>query len=140
MNKATEELLNDLKKFRQLEDYLRVNQQELTQISLKQHLELLLRTCQRSKAEVIARANLQESYGYQIFSGRKKPSRNKLLAVCFGLGLTPEQTQRLLMIANVGALYPRIQRDSVILFALQHGIPLIACNQLLFDLNEPPIE
>ena len=34
------------------------------------------------KSQVFRKAEVDEIFGYQIFSGRKNPSRNTLIAIC----------------------------------------------------------
>ena len=55
------------------------------------------------------------------------------------LELTPEETQRLLRTACRGALYPRVRRDAVFIFALKQGLSLFDANELLCSLSEAPI-
>ena len=136
MRKNTEELLHELKTRTDIGDYLTENRQELCALSLKEHLEKLLKEKHLTKAKVIADSQLHEIYAYQIFSGRKHPSRDKLLALAFGFGLSVEETQRLLTVAGVSVLYPRVQRDSIILFSLEKGLPLMDCNDLLEEMKE----
>ena len=68
--------------------------------------------------EVIRRADLERSYGHQLFNGTRKPSRDKLLQIAFGLGLTVEETQTLLKTAQKCPLYPKIKRDAAIMRCL----------------------
>ena len=79
---------------------------------------------------------LFRSYLYQVLSGRRNPSRDRLLCICFGLGTSVEETQRLLQQAGFAPLYPRLRRDAVILHGIAHGTPLAEVNDRLFDENE----
>ena len=76
---------------------------------------------------------LSRAYVYQIFSGEKTPSRDKLIATAFGLGLSDEETQTLLKLSKNRELYARDQRDAVILFALQRNQSIFEANNLLFE-------
>ena len=67
---------------------------------------------------VIKQAQIERTYGHQLFNGIRKPSRDKVLQLAFGFGLTVEETQKLLRVACKGALYPKIKRDAVILYCL----------------------
>ena len=53
---------------------------------------------------------------------------------------TPEETNRILILANAGGLYSKIRRDCVIIFALEKGLTLNQANELLYELNEDIIE
>ena len=105
-------------------------------VSLEEHLDALLDKKETSKAEVIYRAGLDTVYGYQIFNGTRKPSRDKLLQLAFGFPLTYKETLTLLRIAGVGSLYVRRRRDSIIIFALNKGFSLEQLNELLEQEDE----
>ena len=85
-----------------------------------------------SPSQCIRNSGLDRTYCYQIFSGRKLPSRDKVLALCFGLSLDVEDTQLLLKSTQ---LYPRNERDSIIIFALQRNASILEANELLLDLG-----
>lgn len=76
----------------------------------------------------------------RLRSRSRTPKRDKLLALAFGLRLDLDETQRMLKIGGAGALYPRIKRDSVIIFAIKERLSLIDCNELLYELKENAIE
>ena len=105
-------------------------------VSLAEHLDALLDQKETSKAEVIYRARLDTVYGYQIFNGTRKASRDKLLQLAFGFPLTYKETLTLLRIAGVYSLYVRRRRDSIIIFALNKGFSLEQLNELLEQEDE----
>lgn len=41
----------------------------------------------QTKAALARKAGMSEVYLHQVFSGRRKPSRDRLLCLCVGLGL-----------------------------------------------------
>ncbi|MFR5601113.1 MAG: helix-turn-helix domain-containing protein [Lachnospiraceae bacterium] len=89
-----------------------------------------------TKAELARRAGISEVYLHQLFSGRRKPSRDKLLCLCVGMELTIEETQRLLKQAAFAELYPRIKREAIICHGIAHHTPLNEINDKLFEENE----
>lgn len=80
MNKTTNELLKTLK-HNNLKTYLSDNKDEFVASSLSEALNQMLLLKNLSKAEVIEKANIFNVYGYQIFSGQKTPSRDKLISL-----------------------------------------------------------
>ena len=78
---------------------------------------------------------LSRAYVYQIFSGEKMPSRDKLIAIAFGLHLSDVETQALLKLSKNRELYARDERDAIILFALQRNKSVLETNDLLFELG-----
>ena len=67
---------------------------------------------------------LSRSFSYQIFSGSRIPNRNIILRIALVLGISLDETQRLLKLADRGALYPKIKRDAVIIYAINNNLKL----------------
>lgn len=132
-DKTTDELEHDLQWADAPEDYLNRNRRELISHSLAAELERLLVASGYSKAEAVRRSGLNRVYAYQIFSGDREPSRDKLLGLIFGMGLTLDKAQRLLMLAGHRALYARDARDALLMHALQKGRSILEANELLFN-------
>ncbi len=138
MKKSTEELLKTLKSS-SLDAYLKNNSGELIDNPICDYLTAIIDEKNLSKAEVIKKSNVQTNYAYQIFSGLRIPSRDKLIALCFGLNLTLDEMQTLLKYAGYAPLYPRSKRDSVIIAALEKGESVVRCNITLDELNLSPL-
>lgn len=106
---------------------------EIVNINLRDYLNEMLETQGLVRKEVISEARINETYGWELFCvGKKKPSRNKLLALAFAMKLNPDQTRRLLRHGEASALYAKDKRDAAILLALHHGLTLVECDDLLF--------
>ena len=120
----------------QVEQYLEDNSEHLQELPLSKHLAKLMEERGLTKSHVIAASNLNDIYAYQIFSGTRAPSRDKLLCLCFGMGLSAEETQNLLKWCGYPVLYAKKRRDSVILHALYHNASLMECNEQLYNMDE----
>ena len=133
MIKQTDELLKELDNTSDINQYLSTNRDELIEQNFAKYLnELLEKKENLTKSKIIKSTSLSESYIYDIFRGEKSnPSRNKLLQIAFAMSLDLETTQKLLKIAKVGILYPRIKRDSIIIFALNKNLDFFECENLL---------
>ena len=116
-----------------LDTYLQQNKKNMIPHNLPIHLELLLNQKGLRKAEVIRGSQLNRKYVYQIFSGEKFPSRDKLIALAFGLQLTAVETQTMLKLSGHGELYVRDTRDTIILYALQRRMDILETNELLYQ-------
>ncbi|MBP1582203.1 MAG: hypothetical protein J6A26_07390 [Oscillospiraceae bacterium] len=79
---------------------------------------------------------MSEIYLHQIFAGRRNPSRNRLLCLCYGLETSLEETQELLKQCGLAQLYPKIRCDTIIVYGLLHEISLFEINDQLFNQNE----
>lgn len=131
--KTTEELNHEIKVVTDVEDFLKSNQENLIKSTLAAHLETLLTQKGISRADVVRDSQLGRTYVYQIFSGEKNPSRDKLIAIAFGLHLSDKEAQALLKISKNRELYARDERDAIILFALQRNMSVLEVNELLFE-------
>lgn len=96
-------------------------------------LAQLLKQKGMSRSQAIRNSMLNTIYGQQIFAGVRTPSRDKLLAIAFGMRLDFEQTDTLLKQQGYPRLYPRRKRDAVILYGLLHRMSLLDTNTLLYE-------
>ncbi|MBQ9530677.1 MAG: hypothetical protein IJR70_01250 [Eubacterium sp.] len=136
MEKSTNELLEILKSKKTYQEFLDQEIGELVFSSLSEYLEMLINEKSLKKSDIILRSNLDKNYAYQIFNGNKtNPSRNKILMLAFGMGLSLNETRKLLKIASQSDLYVRSPRDSLIMYCLNNNISLITCNEYLSDFN-----
>lgn len=104
--------------------------------SLSTYIKTILKRKKISASELIKKSRIERTYCYQILNGRKKPGRDKIVAMALALDLSLEETQRMLTIAKEGVLYPKSRRDSILIFALNSHYTLIDTNQLLAEYNE----
>lgn len=130
---STAELAHEIKTGSNIENYLEKNRKYMLTHSLPEHLNMLLSQKGITRADVVRDSLLDRAYVYQIFSGEKAPSRDKLIALAFGLGLSDDETQKMLKLSCNRELYARDERDAVILFALHHKKTIDETNELLFS-------
>lgn len=141
MKKTTGELLELLKKSPAAASYMEHAANDLIQqIPLSVYLADLIEEKAMEKSRLIRLSGLDRGYVYDILAGKKNPSRDKVLALCFAMSLSAEEAQQLLKSTGYAPLYVRLERDSIILFALEHGISLIETNELLFEMNYEVLE
>lgn len=131
--KSTDELRHEIKTATDIEDYLAKNSTYLLKDSLPEHLHMLLSRKNLSRADVIRGSLLGRAYVYRIFAGDKTPSRDKLIALAFGLQLSDTETQKMLKLSGNRELYARDGRDALILYALQKNMTIMDVNSMLFE-------
>lgn len=90
-------------------------------------------------AQVITKAGIERTFGHHIFSGRKNPSRDKVIQLAFGFEMNYEQTQELLKVARKSTLYPKIMRDAVVIQGLERKLGLNVVQDALEELTLPLI-
>lgn len=101
--------------------------------------ELLNQTGQK-KREIIRSANLSRVYGYQLMEGRRRGKRDYYLLIAIAMSLDLKTTQRMLAVAQYGALHPLIKRDAAVIFAINHGYDNIKTYDFMFSLGLPPLD
>ena len=134
--KNTDDLRQELMDQPDLDAYIHENKEDFTDQSVSAALTALYDRKGISKPMLARRAGISEVYLHQVFSGRRNPSRDRLICVCVGLRATLEETQELLRQAGYAQLYPRFKRDAVISHGLAHGTELNEINDRLFAENE----
>lgn len=134
--KDTYDLQQELMDSSDLTQFLSKNTEQFVDKSVTEALNQLFLRKNISKAALAKQAGMSEIYLHQIFAGRRNPSRNRLLCLCYGLEASVEETQELLKLCGMAQLYPKLKRDAIIYYGLLHKLNLFEINDKLFDENE----
>lgn len=134
--KNTDNLQQELMDSPNLTQFLTQNKEHFVNVNLSELLNHLFESKNISKAALAKQSGMSEIYLHQIFAGRRNPSRNRLICLCYGLEATVEETQQLLRLCNMAQLYPKLKRDAIIYYGLQHKLGLYEINDRLFDEDE----
>ena len=126
-------LMNELQSTNEISDFLKKNIHYMNTPSIAEYLNNLITERGLKKSKVIADTNLTREYGYEILSGKKKKKYNQniLLAFALALHLNIDETQHLLKYGQVSELYPKRERDSIIIFAIKKGFTVMQTDELL---------
>lgn len=133
MKKSTTDLLNELNQTSHIDQYLKENGEYIIDQSLSKYLCDIIESKNLSKSDIIKKSDINEIYGYQIFSGKRTPSRNKLLCICIGADFSLEETNETLKFAGFSPLFPKIMRDSIIIFGIQNHHQIWEINESLYN-------
>ena len=133
--KNTETLQQELMSTNNLDRFLTENDASFRDVPLQEAIQCIFDEKGMSKAQLAKQSGISEVYLHQLFSGRRFPSRSRLLCLCFGLGATVDEAQSLLQQARHAPLYSRDRRDAIIIFALSHHMTLFEVNDKLFTEN-----
>lgn len=134
--KSTDDLSQELMDQPSLDQYITDNEAYFTDVDISAFLAGLYEKCGLTKAELARRAGMSEVYLHQVFSGRRKPSRDRLLCLCIGMETTLDKIQQLLRQIGYAPIYPRMKRDAIISHGILHHTPLTEINDRLFSENE----
>ncbi len=117
-------------------------EQNAGSMSLPSFSEYISNLCsQRGEVpeRIIKRANIERSFGHQLFKGTKKPSRDTVLQLVFGFEATVDTAQELLKHAGMSTLYPKVKRDTAIIYCLHHHFTIVETQNILNEMNLPLI-
>ena len=134
--KTTDDLKRELMSEADLDAYIKENEALFVDKTVIELLGELYERKSVSKAALAKQAGMSEVYVHQVFSGRRTPSRDRLLCLCIGLEATLDETQRLLKQAIYAQLYPANKRDAIILHGIVHHTSLSQINDKLFTEGE----
>ena len=126
------EKTDDIQKY--LDEYC----EEIIHETTEGYLNGMLEFKGQKVADVALRSE-RGDYVYKVFQGKRKASRDILLAIAIGMGLTVLESQLLMRIAQVAQLDPRNRRDSVIIYTLSNGLTVQKTNNILYDVDEPTL-
>ena len=137
--KNTDDLQQELIRSSNLNRFLSENQQQFCSERIADCLNDLFQKKNISKAMLAKQAGISEIYLHQIFAGRRNPSRNRLICLCYGLGASIDETQDLLRRCGFAQLYPKLRRDAIIYYGLVHQVDLFEISDKLSAEGEEPL-
>ena len=111
----------------------------LIEISHTDYQKQLLQEKGLERSRVVRMADLNETFGYQIFTGARHPSRNKVLQIAFAMALALKETNRALTAAGVSVLNCKDRRDAIIIFCIDRGCSLQKVNEELYRFGEETV-
>ncbi|MDO4437327.1 MAG: XRE family transcriptional regulator [Coriobacteriaceae bacterium] len=135
--RLTEEVLQELLDAPSLDAF--ISGHEFPSCTLAEFLQQMLEKKHLERSRVVRMADLNETFGYQIFTGTRNPSRNKVLQIAFAMALSLRETNRALMSAGASSLDPKCRRDAIIIFCIDQGCSLQKVNEELYRLGEETV-
>lgn len=136
----TSELLKKLFKTANISRFIKHNRDNMEVVSFDVYLKYLCRERGVLPAHIIKKSGIERTFGHQIFSGVRKPSRDRVIQLAFAFEMNYDETQYLLKIARKSMLYPRIERDAVIIYCLKNALPIHDVQAALFELKHPLLD
>lgn len=132
LQKKTDELIKELKnKNIDLEQYIAENEGSFLEINLLDFWSSAIKKSGLSNSNIINRAEIAYYYFYEVINGKKIPSKDKIVALSLAMNLTLEECQDALRFCGRSALYPKFERDSILIYAVTHGLSVIETNKML---------
>lgn len=141
MAKTTTELLRELKRQScSLPDYLANHKETFVVEDIKAFWEQLIKEKKYSKSNIINKADFSYCYFYDVINGRKMPTKDKVVRLALAMKMSIDECQQALKISGRSALYPKVRRDSVLIYAIEKHLTIAQCNELLAKHGEDELK
>ena len=135
---TTSQLLTKIRQSSSFRGALEVYEQA-DKITFSEYLYGLMEQRGLSAVDMIERTSINRSYFYAVLAGQKIPLKNMILRISLTLRCTLTETNRLLRLAGLSALYPRVRRDAVLIYAVENKATMQEANLLLEQAEEEPL-
>lgn len=83
--------------------------------------------------QIVKGSNFKETYIKDIFNGRRNPSRDAIIGLCFAFGLNFDESNMLLKSAGYNELYPRDNRDLLLSKGIIDKLNITEINEILIQ-------
>lgn len=134
---STTTFLNRLLEAPNLEQFMKNNADEMQMQSFCEYITQLCKELGEVPEHIIRRANIERSFGHQVFRGSRNPSRDTVLQLAFGFEADIDKAQELLKYAGKNALYPRVKRDAALIYCLRNHFTIIETQRVLHEMGLP---
>ena len=134
MERLIEDLLERLLACESPQEYL--DQDQTIERELSDYLSELLKKRNIKRADVIRASGLNPTVVYDIFAGKSKPGRNNAIMLAFGLRCSLRETQRIMRLAGVSELWPKVRRDAIIIWCINKKMTRETCDDELWNFKE----
>ena len=137
MAKRTNDLMEELSgQDTDLDRYFEENPTSFINVDIKEFWKNAVDTSSKTKSDIINKADMSYCYFYDVINGRKIPSKDKIIRIVLAMNLSLDDCQEALRICGKSALYPRIKRDSILIYAINKGYSIYQTNDLLAEHGE----
>ena len=133
MIKNTEEMEQEITRTDNIYDLIDNSSDVFRSETVSEYLKTKLAEKGMKAAEAVRRSEIDRCYGQQIISGIRTPSRDKLIAVSFGIGLCLDEVNELMKISCNRPLYSRDKRDAVIIYGISNSLDIGKVNEILYE-------
>ena len=139
--KRTDELMEELKfQGTDINDYLKSNPNSFIEINLKEFWSRMIENSGLSKYDIINKSDFSYNYFYEVIGGKRIPSKDKIIRLVLAMHLEQEDCQTALKYCGYAPLYPRIKRDSLIIYAVTHKYSVFQAIELLNNSGEDSLK
>lgn len=134
MKITTKELENRIERMQNI-DELREMLSELPKTTFYDRINELLNEHNMTPAQIIKATGMTKSLVYDILSerGKRKPQKHQIIRIGLAIGLSVEEVNELLKLANHKELYAKNDVDAIIIFGIRNNLPDDEIEKLLLE-------
>lgn len=141
MAKTTTELLRELKRQScSLPDYLSNHKETFVIEDIKSFWEEIIAKKNYSKSNIINKSDFSYCYFYDVINGRKMPTKDKVVRLALAMKMSVDECQQALKLSGRSALYPKVRRDSVLIYSIEKHLTIAQCDDLLAQHGEDELK
>lgn len=108
-------------------------------LSFSQWIQRCINDSEYTLREVVRRSCLRYASAYQIISGKRHGSRNKVVQLAIGIGLDIEGTSELLERNGMCRLRQSSRRDATIAYCIARKMSVPQCDDVLMRASMEPL-
>ena len=144
--KETDELKKILKSTHpeDIDGFYKENKDSLsdTPVAFCSYIKGIMKENDVSQQDAFLNADVPERYGYKLLSGEKHTrQRDVILRICFGAGLSLDETQKALRKYGMPELYPKVPRDALLMTIFNNKPKnIIEVNRILMKNKQQPLK
>ncbi|MBR1910501.1 MAG: hypothetical protein IJ821_07945 [Lachnospiraceae bacterium] len=125
-------------------DFYEENKDNMSEAATAFHsyLKDILKKNGLTQQDAFLNADVPERYGYKLLTGEKHTKqRDVILRICFGAGMTLDETQKALRKYRMPELYAKVPRDALLMTLFnEHPYNIIEMNRFLTKNKMAPLK
>ena len=134
MSKDTQELVVELeqaKSTREFVEFLKRNDIEMQRESFGDAILRLCAKYEMTPSSLQTKIAISKSQFYSLLNGTRNPSKQSVIKIAFGVGMTKDELNGILRAAGFQELDPRDREDAVVLFGIENKKEVGKVDELL---------
>lgn len=127
----TDKLMEDIRHCTDIEQSVEKNKQYFNEEAFSNFLDMLLKKYGKKMQDLINETDYSKPMLYHIRNNERVGSQRAILQIGLAIGVTVDEMQKLLKLSHNQELYPRYQRDYIILCGINAGMNLYEIDEAL---------
>lgn len=123
-----------------IDKYIKNNPSSFIEVNLCNFWHDLIKKSKMTKSDIINKSDFGYVYFYDVINGRKLPSKDKIIRLILAAKLGLDDCQNALKFCGRAQLYPRIKRDSILIYGISHNLSIYEVSDMLISQGEADLK